>query len=291
MHKIIMYMVSAAVFILTGQSACFAYTAHLTWNTVADARLAGYMVYYKQDSNVQPFNGTGATEGASPIVLPGQSSNPSAIINGLDPAHSYYFAVTSYITVNSVNIQSIYSNIASVPVLPTVSISSPAGNDKVGGMVSVTATASVGTTSVELIVDGYAQIHKVTAAPYTFAWDTLTLNHGPYSLSAKAYYSPTSSIAGQSGAVSVTVVKAKNLGTGSYSETLQLAYDNASSGATLMMWNNELSNEDIICGQSKSVTIKGGYDQGFSSNSGYTSIDGSFTIGQGTVVMDRLIIM
>ena len=211
------------------------------------------------DSAVPPFNGTGAAE----VDLPGQSATPNTIISGLDPAHSYSFAVTSYITVNNVKIESVYSNIVTVPVLPTVSITAPAANSKVGGTVQVTATASAGTYAVDLFVNGNLQIPRLTAPPYTLAWDTSTLDHGPYSLSAKAYYSPASSIAGESATVSVTVVKAKNQGTGKYYETLQQAYDNALEGATLMLWSSERIIENIVCDQQKLVTIKGGYDQGF----------------------------
>ncbi len=288
MHKIILSLVIAFVLVPTGREACFAYTAHLTWNTVADARgITGYKVHYQMDNNVPPFSGPGAVE----IDLPGQNPAPNTIISGLDPAHSYSFAVTSYVTVNDVKIESAYSDIVTVPVLPTVSITAPAANAKVGGTVQVTATASAGTSAVDLFVDGNLQLPRLTAPPYTFAWDTSTLNHGPYSLSAKAYYSTESNIAGQSADVSVSVVKAKNLETGDYYETLQQAYDAALSGATLMLWSSESIIENIACGMPKSVTIKGGYDQGFASNNGgYTAFSGSFTIGRGTVTLERLVI-
>jgi hypothetical protein len=285
MNKTILAMVFAFVLVLMGREACFAYTAHLAWNSVDDVRVAGYMVQYQMDSDVPPFNGTGATE----IDLPGQNVTPNTIISGLDPAHSYSFAVTSYITVNNVKIESVYSNIVTVPVL-TVSITAPDANSKVGGTVQVSATASAGTYAVDLFVNGNLQIPRLTP-PYLFAWDTSTLDHGPYSLLAKAYYSPASSIAGESATVSVTVVKAKNQGTGNYYETLQQAYDNALEGATLMLWSSERIVENILCEQQKLVTIKGGYDQGFPpNNGGYTAFSGSFTIGQGKVILDRLVI-
>jgi hypothetical protein len=288
MNKIILAMVFAFVLVLTGREACFAYTAHLAWNTVVDERgVAGYKVHYQMDSAVPPFNGPGATE----VDLPGQNATPNTIISGLDPAHSYSFAVTSYVTVNSVKIESVYSDIVTVPVLPTISITAPDANSKVGGTVQVTATASAGTNAVDLFVDGNLLISRLTAPPFTHAWDTSTLDHGLYSLSAKAYYSPASSIAGESATVSITVVKAKNLETGDYYETLQQAYDIALPGATLMLWSSERIVENVLCEQQKLVTIKGGYDQGFPpNNGGYTAFSGSFTIGQGTVILDRLVI-
>jgi hypothetical protein len=288
MNKTILAMAFTFILVLTGREACFAYTAHLAWNTVVDARgIAGYKVHYQMDSAVPPFNGPGAKE----IDLPGQRATPNTIISGLDPAHSYYFAVTSYITVNNIKIESVYSNIVTVPVLPKISITAPGANSKVGGTVQVTATASAGTKAVDLFVDGNLLISRLTAPPYTHAWDTSTLDHGPYSLSAKAYYSPTISIAGESATVSVTVVKAKNLETGDYYETLQQAYDDASEEDTLMLWSSERIVENIVCGLPKSVTIKGGYDQEFPpNNAGYTAFSGSFTIGRGKVVLDRVVI-
>jgi hypothetical protein len=288
MNKIILATVFVFVLVLTGREACLAYTAHLAWNTVDDARVAGYKVHYQMDSAVPPFNGTGAVE----VDLPGQSATPNTIISGLDPAHSYSFAVTSYITVNNVTIESVYSDIVTVPVLPTVSITAPGVDSKVGGTVQVTATASTDAVAVDLFVNGSLQVPGQTApSPYTFEWDTSTLDHGPYSLSAKAYYIPGSSIAGESATVSVTVVKAKNQGTGDYYETLQQAYDEASEDDTLMLWSSERIVENILCGLAKSVTIKGGYGQGFPpDNDGYTAFSGAFTIGRGKVILDRLVI-
>jgi hypothetical protein len=287
MNRFILATVFVFVLVLTGREACFAYTAHLAWNTVDDARVVGYKVHYQMDSAVTPFNGPGAAE----VDIPGQSATPNTIISGLDPAHSYSFAVTSYITVNNVKIESGYSNIATVPVLPTVSITAPDADSKVGGTVQVTATASADAVAVDLFVNGNLQVPRLTSTPYSFAWDTSTLDHGPFSLSAKAYYSPASSIAGESAMVSVSVVKAKNQGTGNYYETLQQAYDDALEGATLMLWSSERIVENILCDQQKLVTIKGGYDQGFPpDNGGYTAFSGSFTIGRGIVLLDRLVI-
>lgn len=288
MNKIILATAFIFVLVLTGREACLAYTAHLAWNTVDDARVAGYKVHYRMDSAVPPFSGPGAAE----VDIPGQSATPNTIISGLDPAHSYSFAVTSYITVNNVTIESDYSNIVTVPVLPTVSITAPAADSsKVGGTVQVTATASADAVAVDLFVNGNLQVPRRESPPYSFSWDTSTLDHGPYSLSAKAYYSLVSSIAGESATVSVTVVKAKNQGTGDYYETLQQAYDEASEDDTLMLWSSERIVENILCGLTKSVTIKGGYGQGFPpDNDGYTAFSGSFTIGRGKVILDRLVI-
>ena len=90
---------------------------------------------------------------------------------------------------------------------PTVSITAPANGATVGGIVSVTATASdnVGVTKVEFYLDG-ALKSTDTASPYAWSWDTTTASNGAHSLTAKAYDAATN--VGTSAAVGVTVSNA-----------------------------------------------------------------------------------
>ena len=99
--------------IFAGQTVCFATTVTLQWNASTGA--TGYKVYYNADSSTQPFNGTGASQGSSPVDVGNQTT---ATIGGLNPTHAYYFAVTAY----NASGESAYSNIVSVPELsaPTV---------------------------------------------------------------------------------------------------------------------------------------------------------------------------
>jgi chitinase len=190
------------VFLLTSQAICFASTVALQWDAVTDTGLAGYKVYYQADSSVQPFTGTGATQGASPVDV---LKLTTATISGLDPAHAYYFAITAY---NTSGVESAYSNIVFVPELisPTISLGSPANNATVSGTVSVTASASdnVGVTKVEFYVNGVLQSSD-TATPYGYSWNTSSLASGTYTLMAKAY--DAAGNVGQSTNVAVTVVK------------------------------------------------------------------------------------
>jgi glutamine cyclotransferase len=202
MPGICVCLLITAILILSGQGTCFATTVGLQWSAMTDPGIAGYKVYYQADSSVQPFTGTGAAQGASPVDVQTQTS---ATISGLDPSHAYSFAVTAYYTSG---VESSYSNIVSVPemVPPTISISSPASNASVSGVVSVTANASdnVGVTKVEFYVNGVLKATD-TAAPYAYSWDTSSLTAGSYTLTAKAY--DAAGNIGQSGTVSVTVVK------------------------------------------------------------------------------------
>ncbi len=202
-YKFFFATILACLLSMAGQSACFASTVVLQWDPNTDADLAGYKVYYQADSSTQPFQGTGATQGPSPIDVHNQ--NDSETISGLDPAHPYYFAVTAY---NTSGVESAYSNIVYVPELvpPTVSISYPTNNATVSGTVSVTASASdnVGVTKVEFYVNGALQTTD-TSTPYIYSWNTTSLTAGSYTLMAKAY--DAAGNVGQSANVAVTVVK------------------------------------------------------------------------------------
>jgi hypothetical protein len=200
-NKLFFAMIFACLLTMAGQTACFASTVVLQWDPNTDTDLAGYKVYYQADSSTQPFHGTGATQGPSPIDVHNQTT---ATISGLDPAHPYYFAVTAY---NTSGVESVYSNIVYVPELvsPTVSLSYPTNNATVSGTVSVTASASdnVGVTKVEFYVNGALQATD-TSTPYLYSWNTTSLTAGSYTLMAKAY--DAAGNVGQSANISVNVV-------------------------------------------------------------------------------------
>lgn len=201
MYKSLLTMMFTIVAFLAGQVTCFATNVALQWSPDTDTSVVGYKVYYQADSSTQPFTGTGATNGASPINV---SNLTSATISGLDPSHAYYFAITAY---NAAGVESSYSNIASIPETqpPTVSITSPTSGASVSGTVSVTASASdnVGVTKVEFYVNG-ALMATDTTTPYVYSWNTAGLAAGTYTLMAKAY--DAAGNVGQSSNVSVTVV-------------------------------------------------------------------------------------
>jgi len=197
-------MMFACVLYLAGQTACFASTVVLQWDPNTDADLAGYKVYYQADSSTQPFEGKGANEGDSPIDV--GKDIPTATISGLDPTHSYYFAVTAY---NTSGVESAYSNTVYVPELvpPTISITSPADNAIVSGPVSVTAEASDNSgvvTKVEFYVNGKLKATD-TSSPYDYSWGTSAIPAGTYTLMTKAYDAAGNTK--QSANVSVTLSK------------------------------------------------------------------------------------
>jgi hypothetical protein len=69
---------------------------------------------------------------------------------------------------------------------PAVSVTQPAPGTSVSGLVTVTATASAGATSVQLLLDGRPLGPALGSAPYSYTWDTSTAAVGPHLLSAQS---------------------------------------------------------------------------------------------------------
>lgn len=98
-------------------SVAFASEVTLLWDANTEPDLAGYKAYYKVvdigDPGGTPYDGTGAIEGASPVVVwlnglkssgpeyandleLSDNANPEVTLTGLDPSKTYYFVVTAF---------------------------------------------------------------------------------------------------------------------------------------------------------------------------------------------------
>ena len=68
-------------------------SAILLWDSIPSTSIGyGYKVYYDTDNPSPPYEGSGLSEGNSPIDVGGQTSYT---LTGLDPNKDYYFAVTA----------------------------------------------------------------------------------------------------------------------------------------------------------------------------------------------------
>jgi hypothetical protein len=74
-----------------------------------------------------------------------------------------------------------------------------------------------------------------------------------------------------------------------YYPTLLAAYNAAATGNTIQIQALVLS-ENLNLNRAVSVTLRGGYDSGFASITGYTTISGSLTITSGTVTVENVVI-
>jgi fibronectin type 3 domain-containing protein len=151
----------------------------LTWSPATDnVGVAGYRIYRSTTSGFTP----------SSANLVGSTAATSFTDNV--PAGTYYYLVTAF---DAAGNEGAPSNQASATATadtqpPTVAITSPAAGATVAGSVSLTATASdnVAVASVQFLLDGNPLGSAITAAPYTYSWNSLSASNGPHTLTAIA---------------------------------------------------------------------------------------------------------
>lgn len=89
---------------------CFAQS--FAWDANTEPDLAGYRIYYKNGASGEPYAGTGAVEGSSPVQIPLASlsnpANPEFTLHGLSGTGTFYFAATAYDIYGN---ESAYSNV------------------------------------------------------------------------------------------------------------------------------------------------------------------------------------
>ena len=95
------------------QQQAWAMNVTLAWDANSETDLAGYKIYYGKTSG-GPYDGSGSTDGASPIVVPLSSllnrASPEFTVHGL-PIGTYYFVATAY---DTEGYESLYSNEAGI---------------------------------------------------------------------------------------------------------------------------------------------------------------------------------
>ena len=142
-----------------------------------------------------------------PDCIAGQSSpncNPNA------PSGTSYTFNTQANTTYTFSLSAYTAGTSSGPPPPVVSVASPVSGAKLVNTVAVSANASssVGIAGVQFMLNGVGLGSEMTAAPYSFNWDTTKTANGTYSLSARVFdvYGNQAT----SNAVTVTVSNANN---------------------------------------------------------------------------------
>ena len=204
----------------------------------------------------------------------------------------------------------------------SVSVTVPA-NASTTGVITVTTaggTASGSTTftilpntlTVTLPGSGSGSVNAISGITFTCATPstgcTADVAYGtPVTLSASA--SLGSTFSGWSGAcggsscsftmdgdksATATFILQQNLKIGSdnYYGTLQSAFNGVANSETIMSRNMTLPDNGTVTYNRSGVAakLKGGYDSGFSSQTGYTYLDGTLVLKQGRLVIERLAI-
>jgi len=94
----------------------------VSWDPSPSAEVTGYKIYYQQDNANLPLNGSGASEGPSPVDA---GNNLSFTLTDLPDSVPHYMGVTAY---NALGDESDLSNIVSVNNSGTISLVRPAAN-------------------------------------------------------------------------------------------------------------------------------------------------------------------
>jgi len=72
----------------------------LAWDPNSETNLAGYKLYYDSDADLEMYQGTGASEGDSPVIIYledlADADLPTFTLTGLTNGQYYYFALTAF---------------------------------------------------------------------------------------------------------------------------------------------------------------------------------------------------
>ncbi|MDW7644576.1 MAG: fibronectin type III domain-containing protein [Desulfuromonadales bacterium] len=90
--KLVLSLSTLLLCLLTA-TLSFAADVTLAWDPNPSTGVTGYKMYYKSGSSTAPFDGTGALEGDSPIIV---GDSLSTTLTGLDTGVVYYFTVVAY---------------------------------------------------------------------------------------------------------------------------------------------------------------------------------------------------
>ncbi len=177
-----------------------------------------------------------------------------------------------------------FTNVVFIP--PTVTLTSPANGATYTAPASINLTATstpqgtgVTITKVEFY-NGTTLLGSSLIAPYAYSW--INVPAGSYSLTAKAYDSQGTSAVSSPVTVAVTSPVRVTGSATNYYDSLQAAYNAASSGDTIQCQAVSLT-ENVNFNLNKSVSLIGGYDPAFSASTGVTTVHGAMNITAGTV--------
>lgn len=112
MIKKMMLFLTVITMFAGGQALAKDFT--LAWDANTEPDVAGYRIYYKNSSSALPYDGTGASQGASPIDV---GANLTTTLTGLAEGETYYFAVTAY---DAQGLESTFSNIVASGWVPNL---------------------------------------------------------------------------------------------------------------------------------------------------------------------------
>jgi glucose/arabinose dehydrogenase len=161
---------------------------HVTGVYNASARTLAVYVNGQLDNGALVGTVTSSQQNSTNNVNIGRRASGNYQFNGRIDDVRIYNRVLSQAEIQSDMNTALVAGGSSDPTPPTVSITSPADNAQVNGIVNVTASAAdnVGVTGVQVYVDGVSTGPEDPDPPYGLAWDTRTVPNGAHTLTARA---------------------------------------------------------------------------------------------------------
>ncbi|MFZ4857237.1 MAG: PKD domain-containing protein [Desulfuromonadaceae bacterium] len=273
-------------------------TAIVTVNNVVPVVNAGLDATINEGgtfSSSGTFTDPGADTWSATVNYGDGSGVQTLILSGKTFTLSHVYAqkgsYTVTVTVNDSN-SGIGSDTAVVTVKAmTITVVNSSSNPSIPGQsVTFTATLSpLSATGTVTFKDGTTVLGTGTLSGGSASFSTTTLTVGTHSITA-VFSGDGSNNGSTSTPVSQLVAPLVLIdGTTQYFTLLRPAYDSAISGATIKALINN-SNENLLLSTvGKAITIKGGYDPTYTTQSGYSTVK-TLTISNGKVVVNRLII-
>jgi hypothetical protein len=212
------------------------------------------------------LSGTPTATGSFPITVTATDSN------GCSASQGYTLTInkadtTTTITSNAPN-PSFTGQAVTINYTVTSPAGTPTGNVTVGdGTVSCTGTVAAGTCTLIFSTTG----SKTLTAQYS---GDAGFNAGISAGVTQTVTLPPVRIAGT---------------TPVYFTTIQSAYDAAADGDTIQIQALDFP-EAVSLDRNVSVSMQGGYDSGYTGNSGTTSISGTLTVASGTVAVANILV-
>ena len=172
----------------------------LGWDPNPEEDLAGYKIHYKEKSYGQPYDGQGADQGDSPIIVPliliEDRDNPQYRLTGLQNNKIYFFVLTAFDDADPAN-ESDFSN-----VMSNLRITHPGENfglNKSSNYTSYTVSGhGLTEASIQILANGVLLGVADTDPNGNFAIDVdfSALNEGAVELTAKQKESTTYPVTG-----------------------------------------------------------------------------------------------
>jgi uncharacterized repeat protein (TIGR01451 family) len=185
--------------------------------------------------------------------------------------------------------------VVTVKSVTTTAVSSSVNPAAVGQSVTFTATVSpAAATGTATFNNGASTLGTVTLSGGSATYSTSALETGAHSITV--IYSGNGSYSGSTSPPIAQLVSPLVLplvlisGTSQTFSLVQPAYAAAANGEIIKAQGISFSELLLFDTAGKTVTIKGGYEPTFSTQSGYTTIQGKLTIGKGGIVADRITI-